>query len=258
MFPPASGGSVSKAISISFTPDSPSKGGNVIVAQTMQETISDLTSWFEVWNTYLPVIINDQPKFRPSLIAYQSIVYSANKVSLPQQWLEYDERFRKLVSTEPMTLWNKHHEDLWLDYIPRYHIVIPVRHTQSSWVLCMYCNSTTQFPENCFQNPFRRQPRGGTISKDGGAIPHSQFHSSNSTPKVHKQPRLGSSQLSPNMQFLQPRHVHKAELLIPTEIPALLITYHSNALVGNILEYEKLVTSLQLHQFEHEVSSHPN
>ena len=37
MFPLASGGSVSKAISISLTPDSPSKGGNVIVAQTHQQ-----------------------------------------------------------------------------------------------------------------------------------------------------------------------------------------------------------------------------
>ena len=200
MFATASEGSASKAILISLTPDSLSEGGNVIVAQPRQQckkTISDLTSWLEAWNTYVPVLINDQPRLGPCLVAYQRIICSANKVSLPQQWLDYDESFRTLVSTEPTTLWHKRHEDLWLECMEWYQTVVPVRHTQSSRVPCTYCNSITHFPENCFQNPFHRQPRGGTVSKEGSAIPHSQFHSTNSTLTVHRQPRLGSPQSFP-------------------------------------------------------------
>ena len=86
------------------------------------------------------------------------------------------------------------------------------------------------------------------------------FHSTNSTPTVHRHPRLGSPQSSP----LYATHTTKAcaqggiAVTNTNACSVQAIAHNSDTLVGNILEYEKLVTPLRLHQFEHELSSHPD
>ena len=89
MFPPPTSG---PTFTLQVQQDPESQADSLVVSRPKhrRKQISDLSSWLQVWNIFIAVVISEQPHRTVDLLAYQ---HEVSAQATPHAWLCYDSKF---------------------------------------------------------------------------------------------------------------------------------------------------------------------